>query len=1584
MEDTHLALLSSSSECSSSMKDFIPSRKYSLGIRIGNSVTECTLCDEKGQPLPIFIPATKNRRFPTLVARDFTGFGHEIARKVVEEPLSVYDEIKSSFFSQRREERIKIFQTYITYLCKLVAESYASERSFISVCLAIPDCMGVELIHTKHSEHLWKMSVDNVVSTPSCMFYGFIRKYWKQVDEYVSSRILALKIDKSIGMSSSLLDGKEKEKDEDTMAGIVGDEKNGVRTLRCVSVHIGYTMLEASYIEFGRSFDKLKDEVRVLKSKYSRTGTIESLVLRIMQLPMEVLEAEASPEEIRDGKVEDIRHRLKQAIQCRLWDETELRFDIAGLSTDSPLRVDVPSVTLSGYVRQIGDEIVGLLNGLVKGVGSKNDVDLIIVGGSGREYVMFTDMIKDSVTNTGLLWVLSDQDNGILVADGAAQLHHSCVNRADKFSFKSPIPLPLALEIVSPFGTAGPFTGARRQSGIASTRRVFWKVIERGTSMPCVSKIDLKPADLRRLGTQRTVHLNFYLGSVLPHPFDSEADVSSSSTIDGTEHTKRIGDDREFLPNFLQPLVVRLVNPRGPFSVTVNLRDFGTWHVRVQDIQAGVDKQFWIHLSRDKVVPLTSGKIDEEDVSSMIMHRYHPEYAVGLYHDGFASKLIQQKTIATLPRRSGLLVRSPSPQVSSPSRPASSASFSTMKSEENGVDNTDDTEKGDTGKRSIEQIVDDEKEQHSVQKERSIATEAGKSIFEHRSPTAMKIGTSRFSSWLETSPSPIRSSSAKQHGPRTTYRQYVQTSSAHRFSHFDHDHQRPQTAPLFRTMKRLGADKDGDDDAEEDALLGERQQSMERDVSRTKADDDEDEDEDEIMSIGRDDHVPVYSYYDTTPSFQELSAEEVRWDAMTERKYAHLSETRKRQMQNDIESSRILREAKRIRRLRDEHFDPDSERIFHLQACGLENCDVSAIAHNVVEDLMIEGLDLRRNFIGQSGIKKLAFLLSPKRNACQNIRVLLLDNNPIGSEGARSVFESNMFLETLSLRNCGIGIGGLVASFPREHVEESRALTSYSSADEKRRHKERLSPRDESDIRIHDERTGILHSLKALDISDNHLEAIGLGVSMPLLLAFTSLKVLILAKNRIGSSGCLVLCRYTSSHDSLEWLDVSSNMIDSASCDALAQNLIASRMNLRVLNISDNPIQRRGVDAIARYIMMKKTLVSLALRKINATTPDVRSLLDAAMATPSLVNIDLENNVFLSRDFKDTLKSELSSHLSDPHRSPSDLWTRIGPEIKALHLDGTIDDNDVDAVDDDDQDSDWDVERVQRPSSSFVSPKIARRPLSAVSHALISSPDFKDVIPMTTHDMLDQSLEQYHIEKKKQFMDDEGRDEEWSGVFLSPRVAKTSRHERPKTASSSVGPSGISRRPPSWLISSTGGKSGPEKHKDMISDFVAHEVVRNVRSHTSYSDRDAFRLGRLGRRVAEMDFDGDVEEAKFDHPLHSRGELVNARASTSLGCYSWKQSTRRMERPKTALSSSKKHRVELPDDQLRLVKAASRHGEVRAFWDRAATALGASILSPSVVKYILLSSQNDDDSKRRLRSTLGDEMMKEHMGAHHI
>jgi hypothetical protein len=29
----------------------------------------------------------KNRRFPTLVARDFVGFGHEISRKFVETPL---------------------------------------------------------------------------------------------------------------------------------------------------------------------------------------------------------------------------------------------------------------------------------------------------------------------------------------------------------------------------------------------------------------------------------------------------------------------------------------------------------------------------------------------------------------------------------------------------------------------------------------------------------------------------------------------------------------------------------------------------------------------------------------------------------------------------------------------------------------------------------------------------------------------------------------------------------------------------------------------------------------------------------------------------------------------------------------------------------------------------------------------------------------------------------------------------------------------------------------------------------------------------------------------------------------------------------------------------------------------------------------------------------------------------------------------------------------------------------------------------------------------------------------------------------
>jgi hypothetical protein len=162
----------------------------------------------------------------------------------------------------------------------------------------------------------------------------------------------------------------------------------------------------------------------------------------------------------------------------------------------------------------------------------------------------------------------------------------------------------------------------------------------------------------------------------------------------------------------------------------------------------------------------------------------------------------------------------------------------------------------------------------------------------------------------------------------------------------------------------------------------------------------------------------------------------------------------------------------------------------------------------------------------------------------------------------------------------------------------------------------------------------------------------------------------------------------------------------------------------------------------------------------------------------------------------------------------------------------------------------------------------------------------------------------------------------------------------------------------------------------MISDFVSHEVMRNVRSHTSQSDRDPLRMSHVGH--------SDDEESRFDHP--SRGGIdMDRRPATSMdhgrrGRYSWKQSTKQMERPQTALSSSKRARTGSDD---RVAKAASRHGEVRAFWDRAATALGASILSPSVVKYILLSSQNEDDSKRRLRNALSDEMMKEGYASSH-
>jgi Ran GTPase-activating protein (RanGAP) involved in mRNA processing and transport len=217
------------------------------------------------------------------------------------------------------------------------------------------------------------------------------------------------------------------------------------------------------------------------------------------------------------------------------------------------------------------------------------------------------------------------------------------------------------------------------------------------------------------------------------------------------------------------------------------------------------------------------------------------------------------------------------------------------------------------------------------------------------------------------------------------------------------------------------------------------------------------------------------------------------------------------------------------------HSPPNSLR---LTRCG--DRGAALIAQQLDKSLpQLHTLDLAKNTIGAAGAKALMAA------ACQQkqLRVLVLDSNRIGSDGAEAVASlvAQGVLKTLSLVACGIDARG------------AHALAAASGRS----------------------------VLSSLDLSENQLGpdgAAALGAALP---TATHLTTLLLTRNEILAAGAEALAPgLAKSH--LTRLSLSDNGIKSGGVCAVLDAL--ARAPLQVLDISRNTLQPSGCRIIAERL----------------------------------------------------------------------------------------------------------------------------------------------------------------------------------------------------------------------------------------------------------------------------------------------------------------------------------------------------------------------------------------------------------------
>jgi hypothetical protein len=276
---------------------------------------------------------------------------------------------------------------------------------------------------------------------------------------------------------------------------------------------------------------------------------------------------------------------------------------------------------------------------------------------------------------------------------------------------------------------------------------------------------------------------------------------------------------------------------------------------------------------------------------------------------------------------------------------------------------------------------------------------------------------------------------------------------------------------------------------------------------------------------------------------------------------------------------------------------------------GLDDVDVDALTQTLRRQPRQPGaaaatrrLELHGNAIGDAGAESLAEMLICNTELQE---LILSDNRGIGSDGAAALLRALTFNRTLTKLHLPLGIPAPLRRKIGSSIMRNRALEQ------------------------------IRRGANSLNCRGHLGSSAGLGPDDAMLLADALLKLprqvakMDLSFNLIGDSGAIAIAGVLSSTTSpclVRTINLSRNNISSDGAVALSLQLHANA-HVSALDLRENAIDDRGLNALADALRRNRTLTCLRLSKNNAfTLSGIECFAASLCENPCIVTLDLRCN----------------------------------------------------------------------------------------------------------------------------------------------------------------------------------------------------------------------------------------------------------------------------------------------------------------------------------------------------------------------
>ena len=349
------------------------------------------------------------------------------------------------------------------------------------------------------------------------------------------------------------------------------------------------------------------------------------------------------------------------------------------------------------------------------------------------------------------------------------------------------------------------------------------------------------------------------------------------------------------------------------------------------------------------------------------------------------------------------------------------------------------------------------------------------------------------------------------------------------------------------------------------------------------------------------------------------------------------------------------------------------------------------IAEGILASVTVLHLDVASNGLTCEGIYKLV------KKLAQSQSLISLDlrsydgykKNRVGTLGAKAIAEmikESKFIGYLNLMNTSLTTKGLkmIIDSLSQNLSLSHLNVSYNKFSNKVVHNlaDAIVASNLSELFIAGNKIGNLGCavlskmlkgeyegfalIEKLDISDNNIDSVGLGLMFQALCTNNQLKYLNLRKNNFSQglspffkdflvenyavkslnlSNCRLTCEaFYGLHEvfhrnkGIESLNLANNEISEKGAEVLG-NVIKLSKTLKVLDVSGNKIKESGGLALARAIEENNSICQLALKMNDLQDTNILRFSEVARKKQNLLRVNLDNNPCSGRHLESIQKS---------------------------------------------------------------------------------------------------------------------------------------------------------------------------------------------------------------------------------------------------------------------------------------------------------------------------------------------------------